>query len=399
MRLVSTLRSVEGNTWLFFLAQGLSMTTLNINIIIVGLAGLLVAPEPWLATLPLSMQFVASMLSTLPASLLMGRIGRKPVFLIGIAFFAAGMAGQGLALLAGSFAAFMVSAMLVGFAHGIAQFYRYAAADSVAEEKKPVVVSLVLAGGLIAAFAGATIVNNTLGMIPGVVYASCFFTAAALQVLSAAVILSLKTPPFRPPEHTGRPLGSFFRKPRYVSGLVAAALGFSVMSFVMTAAPLQIVTVSGLTDTDNALIIQWHVIAMFLPSFFTGVLIQRFGADRVILAGLAFYSVAVAVLLAGTHFWHYFAVLMMVGFGWNALYVTGSSVIAASARPEERAKVQGMSDFIITMAIAISSLSAGTLHYLIGWEAMGIGTLVPVGIILLVTMAVMLGERRKPARP
>ena len=386
---------MESNTWLFFLAQGLSMTTLNINIIVVGLAGLLVAPEPWLATLPLSMMFVASMLSTLPASLAMGQIGRKPVFILGVAMIALGMAGQGASLLADSFIGFLVSAMMVGAAHGIAQFYRYAAADSVPEDQKPVVVSLVLAGGLIAAFAGANIVTATLGMLPGAVYASCFFTAALLQFLSIIVILSLKIPPFRRPKHSGRPLGEFFRMPRYVAGLVAAALGYSVMTFLMTAAPLQIVTVSGLTDADNAVVIQWHVIAMFLPSFFTGFLIRRYGAERIILSGLGFYTIAVAVLLSGTHFWHYFIVLLLVGFGWNALYATGSSVIAASAGPEERAKVQGMSDFIITMAIAVSSLSAGTLHYLIGWEAMGFGTLVPVAVILLVTLLVMLAERRK----
>ena len=395
MNIATTIRSVEGNTWLFFLAQGLGMTTLNINIVIVGLAGLLVAPEPWLATLPLSVQFIASMLSTLPASLLMGRIGRKPVFILGITFIAIGMAGQGAALLAGSFAGFVAAAVLVGFAHGIGQFYRYAAADSVPEEKKPVAVSLVLAGGLIAAFAGASIVNATIGLLPEAVYASCFFAAALLQVLSLIVILSLRTPPFRRPKHSGRPLGTFFRMPRFLAGLVAAALGYSVMTFLMTAAPLQIVTVSGLSDADNALVIQWHVVAMFLPSFFTGFLIRRFGPDRIILSGLVLYGIAVMILLSGTYFWHYFMVLLLVGFGWNALYATGSSVIAASAEPVERPKVQGMSDFIITMCIAISSLSAGSLHYLIGWEAMGLGSLLPVSAILLVTLVVMLGERRR----
>ena len=373
------------------------MTTQNINVIIVGLAGLLVAPQPWLATLPLSSMWVASMLATLPASLLMGRVGRKPVFILGVFLFAAGMAGQGASLLAGSFESFTASAMLVGAAHGIAQFYRYAAADSVAEEQKPVVVSLVLAGGLIAALAGGSIVKATLGLLPGAVYASCFFAAAGIQVLTLAVMLGIRTPPFRRPADSGRPLSVFFRMPRYVSGLVAAALGYAVMSFLMTAAPLQIVTVSGLTDADNALVIQWHVVAMFLPSFFTGFLVRRYGADRVILSGLLFYGVAVLVLLSGTQFWHYFTVLLLVGFGWNALYVTGSAVIATSAEPKERAKLQGMSDFIITMAIAVSSLSAGTLHYLVGWEAMGIGTLVPAGLILLVTVTVMLGERRQAA--
>lgn len=395
MNIPRYLRSIERNTWLFFMAQGLSMTTLNINIIIVGLAGLLVAPEPWLATLPLSMQFVASMLTTLPASLIMGKIGRKPVFVAGVVMIACGMALQGAALMMGSFNGFLAASLLVGGAHGIAQFYRYAAADSVDEDSKPVVVSLVLAGGLIAAFAGATIVQSTLGVLDGPVYVSCFFAAALLQCLSLPVILALKAPPVVAPRAVGRPLAVFFRESRFVAGLVAAALGYAVMSFMMTAAPLQIVTVSNLTNADNAVVIQWHVIAMFLPSFFTGVLIRRLGANRVIISGLAIYCLAVAVLMSGTTFWHYFTVLLLVGFGWNALYVTGSSVIAAAATPDERAKLQGMSDFIITLAIAVASLSAGSLHFLIGWRAMGLAALIPIGLIAVVTLIAVFRERRR----
>lgn len=396
--MLENLRSMERNTWLFFLAQGLSMTTLNINIIIVGLAGLLIAPEPWLATLPLSLQFVASMLTTLPASLLMGKIGRKPVFVIGITLVALGMIGQGAMLMIGSFEGFAVASLLVGMAHGIAQFYRYAAADSVPEDQKPVVVSLVLAGGLIAAFAGANIVNNTLGLVAGSIYSSCFFAAAALQLISLPVILLLQAPPAQKTETSGRPVATFFRQPRFVAGLIAAALGYSVMTFLMTAAPLQIVTVSNYTDADNALVIQWHVIAMFLPSFFTGRLIRRFGADTIIFSGIALYCLAVVILLNGVTFWHYFIVLALVGLGWNALYVTGSSIIAGAASPAERAKVQGVSDFIITTCIAISSLSAGGLHYLIGWKSMGLAALVPTTIIALTTIMAVIATRHSARR-
>ena len=373
------------------------MTTLNINIIIVGLAGFLIAPQPWLATLPLSIQFIASMMTTLPASLAMGRWGRKPIFVAGITLIALGMAAQGLAFLNANWIGFLVASVLVGMAHGIAQFYRYAAADSVDEDKKPMVVSLVIAGGLIAAFAGAAIVNLTIGIFPEARYASCFFAAAILQILSLSVILSLKTPPLIREVHKGRPLSAFFKIPRFVAGLVAASLGYAVMSFMMTAAPLQIVTVSNLTDADNAAVIQWHVVAMFAPSFFTGVLIKRFGADSIIGMGLVFYLIAVVVLFGGTSFWHYLITLAMVGFGWNALYVTGSAVIAASATPSERPKVQGISDFIITTAIAISSLSAGWVHYLVGWQAVGFGALIPVGVISVFTLFALLYEKRARA--
>ncbi|MCE2516959.1 MAG: MFS transporter, partial [Alphaproteobacteria bacterium] len=169
--MINFIKLISGNVWLLVMAQGIGMTTLNVNIIVVGLSGLLIAPEPWLATVPLSLQFVTSMLTTLPASLAMGRFGRKPVFLFGIVVIALGMAGQGLALVYSSFLGFTLSSLLVGVAHGIGQFYRYAAADQVDEEQKSVVLSLVLAGGLVAALLGASIVKNSISFYPGVVYA------------------------------------------------------------------------------------------------------------------------------------------------------------------------------------------------------------------------------------
>lgn len=385
--------SLGRNVWLFFLAQGLSMTTININIIIVGLSGLMIAPEPWLATLPLSVQFIASMLTTLPASLAMGRIGRKPVFLLGIFFAALGMFGQGMSLMAGEFGFFIASAVLIGMAHGIAQFYRYAAADSVPIDKKPVVVSLVLAGGLIAAFLGATIVKETISLA-STIYVGSFFAAGLIQALSLAVLLCLRMPAFVPPETSGRPLSVFFRLPRFQAGLVAAALGYGVMTFLMTATPLQIVNISKLGDAANATIIQWHVIAMFAPSFITGSLIRRFGVEKVMATGLLIYLLAVLFLINGSGFWNYFTVLVLVGFGWNTLYVGGSSIVAAEAQPDERPKVQGITDFIITFTVALASLSAGAMHYLIGWHAMGLAVLIPIGIISIFIVVMILAERR-----
>ena len=389
------LEALDRNTVLLFLTQGLFMTSVNINIILSGLAGLTIAPEPWLATVPVSFGFVASMLTTMPASLLMGKFGRKPIFMAGSVILFFGMIVQMQALLAGHFIGFMVGALMIGAAHGIAQFYRYAAADALPEERKSVAVSLVLAGGLIAAFAGATIVKATIGWFDGAAYASCFLAAAVLQLPSLVLISLLKIPPVEVTHQPKRPLSRFLRMPRYLSGVTSAALGYAVMSFLMTAAPLQIVSVSQLSDADNATIIQWHVFAMFIPSFFTGFLIRRFGEVGMTISGLLFYVAAVTVLLQGFTFWHYFSVLLLVGFGWNALFVTGSSIIASVASPEERATVQGFSDFMVTTAITISALSAGALHYLIGWRLMGWGVLLPVSIIAVITLVGMKGASKQ----
>jgi len=208
------------------------------------------------------------------------------------------------------------------------------------------------------------------------------------------VLLSLRIPAFVRPTSSGRPLSTFFRLPRFQTGLVAAALGYGVMTFLMTATPLQIVNVSKLGDAANATVIQWHVIAMFAPSFVTGALIRRFGVEKVMASGLLLYLAAVLFLLNGSGFWNYFTVLVLVGFGWNTLYVGGSSIVAAVAEPDERPKVQGITDFIITCTVAIASLSAGAMHYLIGWHAMGIAVLFPVGIISLFIVMMVVAERR-----
>ena len=395
---IGTLATIGRNAWLLVVAQGLGMTSLNINVIIVGLSGLLIAPQPWLATLPLSMQFISSMLSTLPASLIMGKIGRKPVFLFGIAAMAAGMIGQGYALINHNFTAFCIAALFVGSAHGIGQFYRYAAADSVPEKQKSVALSLVLGGGLIAAFAGATIVKNTIYLYPEMIYVGCFFAAAAMQIISASIIIALKIPKSEKITTSQRSIKSFFKKPRFIAGVIAAALGYAIMSFMMTATPLQIVSISKLGDGANATIIQWHVVAMFAPSFFTGGLIKRYGVEAVMAVGLILYGAAIIIALNGDSFWHYLITLAFIGGGWNALYIGGSSIIAVIAQPSERPKIQGISDFLITSCIVIASLSAGAVHYLVGWEVMAKLLVIPIGIIAGAIGFMMLDERRKKAK-
>lgn len=390
--MIKFIQSIGMNIWLLVTAQGIGMTTLNINIIVVGLAGLQIAPEPWLATVPLSLQFVASMLTTLPASMAMGRKGRKMIFLIGILLIALGMAGQGVFLIMGNFIGFCLSSLLVGMAHAIGQFYRYAAADGVEEDQKSVVLSLVLAGGLMAAFLGGFIVRNSIALYPTAIYAGCFFAGAALQGVAAMVLINLKEIKPALISAGGRGLRVFFKTPRFVAGTIAAALGYSVMSFMMTAAPLQIVSVSELSNHANATVIQWHVIAMFAPSFFTGHLIKIYGVERVMLSGCALYLMAVGLALNGTSFWHYFVVLALIGVGWNTLYIGGSSIIAGIATPQERPKVQGITDFIITFCVALSSLTAGALHYLVGWQVMAQLVLVPVAVIVLAIIIMRASE-------
>jgi MFS family permease len=367
---------------------------MNVNIINTALVGSLLSPLPWLATLGLSLQFVTSMLTTLPASLLMVRFGRRPVFMGGVMIAAASAFTQGIAILISDFWLFCVASMFLGVAHGCAGFYRYAAADSAEESQKPKAISYVLAGGLLAAFMGPEIARNTVDFVPGHLYAGCFFSVAAVQLVSLGFLSGVKIPK---PERTGsggRPIGRFFKMPIFVVGVISAAIGYAMMSYMMTATPLQVVNVAKLGTSANATIIQWHVVAMFAPAFFTGNLIARFGAPIILTSGVLIYLAAIASALLGDGFWWYFVALACMGLGWNFLYIGGSSLVASVANPEERGRVQGIADLVTTTSVATASLGAGALHSVFGWEVMVLSALGPVMIIAMALA--WLGMVRRP---
>ena len=362
-------------------AQALSMTTMNVNIINTALIGVLLSPVAWLATLPLSLQFLSSMMTTLPASLLMARFGRRQIFIIGVLISSGGACGQGLAIVISNYSLFCLSSMLLGVAMGCAGFYRYAAADSVDEAKKPRAISFVLTGGLVAALVGPEIARNTVNLLPNALYAGCFFTVCLVQLVSLLFLVGLKIPKPAVKSDAGRPIGVFLRMPVFIVGMLCGAIGYGLMSYMMTTTPLQIVNVVKLGTSANATIIQWHVVAMFAPSFITGRLITRFGASKVLWAGLLAYIATIVIALDAKSFWPYWWALTLVGLGWNFLYIGGSSLIAQVALPEERGRVQGFADLVLTSTVAFSSLTAGALHSQMGWQAMTLAATLPMSVI------------------
>ena len=391
--------------WVLSAAQAVFMTTINITLIITSLVGALIAPQIWLATLPLSLTFIASMVTTLPASLLMGRLGRLPVFLGGAAIGTASCFGLAYATIAQDFTLYMLMSAGLGVMHGVAQFYRYAAADDVPPQNQPLAVSLVLAGGILAAILGGTLARLSFTLIDGHIYAGCFLIAGGVQA-SALVILSfLPKTPASPisaktatSQATPRPLLSFIKNAKFTAGLISATLGFAVMSFVMTATPLQIVHAEHMSNASNAIIIQWHLLAMFAPSLATGWVIKRIGVLPVLWAGVGFYVAVLLATFAGSSFWHYFAALFFLGLGWNLLFVGGSSIIAQATRPHERPKVQGVADLLITAMSALASLLAASLHYLLGWKLMITASMLVVAIIAI-SIAMAHTEKAPPATP
>lgn len=362
------------------------MTSMNVNIINTALVGVLLAPVAWLATLPLSLQFLSSMLVTLPASLLMSRFGRRPVLIAGVLISSLSTLCLGVAVVIASFPLFCAGGMGLGAAMGIAGYYRYAAADGVAEGLRPKAISYVLAGGLAAAILGPEIARRTVAILPEYLYAGCFFTVAAVQLLSVIVLSGIRIEKPRRTTNGGRPIGVFLRMPSFVVGMICCAIGYALMSYLMTATPLQVVNVAKLGTSANATIIQWHVVAMFLPSFFTGHIIARLGAIRVLWTGVLSYCVTIYLAVSATEFWGYWLALATLGLGWNFLFIGGTSLVARVAEPEERGRVQGLADLTTMTTVAVASLSAGAIHSQLGWHAVSLAALGPV---LVVTLALI----------
>ena len=363
-------------------AQALSMTTMNVNMINTALVGSILAPVAWLSTLPLSLMFVMSMLSTLPVSLLMSRYGRRPLFVLGVCVAVLSTLSQAVAIVLHHYIFFCVASMGLGFSLACAGFYRYAAADSAAPADKPRAISWVLTGGLVAAFLGPEIARNTVDLVPDALYAGCFFTASLVQLVALLFIFGVKIPKPEQRSYAGRPIGVFLRMPIFLIGMFCAALGYALMSYLMTATPLQVVNVSQLGTSANASIIQWHVVAMFAPSFFTGNLIARYGVSRILGSGVLAYVAVIILALMGDDFWHYFGALFLLGIGWNFLYIGGSSLVAQVADPEERGRVQGVADLTMTILVASASLIAGVVHSQLGWEVMVLAASLPVFLLM-----------------
>ena len=376
------------NTLILSIAQGLSITTTNINMINTGLVGTILSTNSALATIPLSLQFLTIALTLIPVSLLMGKFGRRPMFLIGALCAFIGCLIIAFSILSKSFSLFILGSILLGFSQANQQFYRYAAADNVSSNLKSKAISLVLAGGVIAAIVGPEISKYSFDFFPNYIYLASYLFAALIQILNFIILVFIKIEKPKLNQNPIRPLSSILFQKQLIIAILAAAIGYSLMSFIMTATPLQIVNVCKLGDKASASVIQWHVIAMFTPSFFTGFIIMKLGSRKVMMIGVLIYIVSISFAIIGQTFQHFWMSLFLCGLGWNFLYVGGSDVIAKSALPEERAKVQGVTDFIIFSFVAIGSFLAGVLHTKIGWEIMMFYTSIPIIILLISIMAI-----------
>ncbi|WP_157954365.1 MFS transporter [Saccharospirillum mangrovi] len=387
--------AIPRNLWVLIATQAFSMSAVPMVVLIGGLVGAQLAPDPQLATLPVAVLILATALSTLPASLLMRKVGRRLGFLTGNAVSITGCLLGFVALNQASFPLFLITSACLGFNMACINQYRFAAMESVTAERQGQAISWLLLGGIFAAIVGPE-AGARGEMLTAVPYAGSFLLLAALQLVSTALLVF----GFRDPVMVtadaatdGRSWPELLAQPMLWLALLSAATAFSVMSLVMTAAPISMHEFDHHSLALTKSTIQAHILAMFLPSLATATLIRRFGPTALMVTGLLIYAGMVIAGLTGRSLGHYGLSLVLLGIGWNFLFVAGTALLPLSYVGNERFRVQAVNDFLVFGAQAVASLGAGWLLFQVGWNAL-LWVTVPMMLVLAVLALWVMGRPR-----
>jgi predicted MFS family arabinose efflux permease len=373
------------NIFILAVCQGLFSSDKTIMILLSGLVGVVLAEDKSLATLPVTTTWLGSLIMTVPASYIMKWTGRKLGFQIGALLSLTGALIASYAIWESSFYLLLVGTFVSGLNGGFAQFFRFAAADSVATSFKPHAISLVLTGGIMAALIGPKLAFWTVDLY-SVAFIGAYLTQAVMAVLSLIMLLFLNIPKPSQEEIYGisRPLITIIKQPIFIISLLASVMAYGLMSLIMTATPLAMQG-CGYGLSDSAMVIQWHLLAMFVPSFFTGSIIKRFGTIKVIKTGLVLLAICSVIALFGQIIHHFFLALFVLGLGWNFAFVGGSSLLTETYRPAEKAKVQAFNDLFVISSVAVSSALSGGLLYKLGWDSLH-WLAIPLSLFSLLTI-------------
>ena len=383
------------NLWLLAVCQGLFLTNNVTFIAINGLVGLNLAPLGWMATLPVMGYVVGGALSTGLVARTQRLFGRKASFQLGLGVAVLSALLCCYAAYSRNFWLLVTATVIAGYYNANAQLYRFAAAELALPAFREKAISLVMAGGLLGAVLGPNLAAGTRALTT-VPFAGAYLALAGVALLAMALLALIDFPP-PPAKHSastsaGRPLSEIMRQPVFIVAAAAGALGYGVMNLLMAATPIAM-QICGLPFSDVALVLEWHVIGMFAPGFFTGHLIKRFGTLPVMGVGLALNVVCVLIALSGIEFKQFVAALFLLGLGWNFLF-TGATTLALTAyRPEEKDTAQGALNFCVFAVLALSSLASGVLVTTQGWTLLNVGSLLPLGLTGLALAWLALSQR------
>ncbi|MBD2067368.1 MFS transporter [Leptolyngbya sp. FACHB-671] len=403
-----TVNQAKKNVSLLVACQALAMTGSIILFTIAALVGVSLAADKSLATLPLALLQLATMCATIPAALLMRQVGRRLGFMVGVLIGAVG-AGLGvLAIFQSSFSLFCLATLVFGCFNGFVGYYRFAAADAATEAFRSQAISFVVSGGIIAAIAGPglaiwskdwfveqSLANELLlNQAASAEYAGCLVMIVILQIAALVLLSGIDIPPLSEQERqkSGRSLGAIAQQPIFIVAVLGSMLGYGVMVMVMTATPLAMVAFDHSFNTA-ASVIQWHVLGMFVPSLFTGFLIARFGTLRIIFIGAILSSLCIFINLTGTGALHFGFALLLLGIGWNFMFVGSSTLLTQAYAPTERAKTQAMHDFLMFAFVAFATFLSGRLLERFSWAAVNY-----TGLLMILVVLGALGWFRQQGR-
>jgi MFS family permease len=386
------------NLLLLAFCQGMFMTNTIAFIAMNGLVGLALAPSGWMATLPVTSYVVGGALSAPLVARIQARWGRKRSFQLGLLMAAVSAAACAWAVQQQHFGLLMASTLLAGFYQANAALYRFAGTELVEPSFKEKALSLVLAGGIVGAFIGPNLADLTVGLQP-VRFVGAYLSLIGVAAVAFVALSFIRFPPHRAPApgaSTGRPLGEILRQPVFAVAVAAGALGYGVMNLLMSATPIAMQQCKH-PFTSATLVLEWHVLGMYVPSFFTGHLIKRFGALPIMAVGVVLNLVCVAVALSGVDLMQFLVALFVLGVGWNFLYTGGSTLLTTVYRPEEKNKAQGAMDTCVFATMALSSFSSGALVTTQGWTLLNLGSLLPIAAVGLALAWLAAVQRRSTA--
>jgi MFS family permease len=390
--------STGRNVALLAASQAMLLTNNSTLIAINGLAGLALAPTAWLATLPVTCWVLGSALATMPASFYMKRVGRSKGLMRGAGIGIVGALICAVAVWHRNFWLLCTGTLIWGSYNAFGQYYRFVAAEVARKDFRATAISLVLAGGLVGGVLGPSTSRWTIDLLQQK-FAGAYLALIGFALITIVLLAFLRVPDLSEEEHrkAGRPLLLLARQPKFAVAVIAAALGYGVMNLLMTSTPIAM-QACGHPYGAAASVISAHVIGMFAPSFFTGALIRRFGLLPVMFAGAVITALSIGIAVSGLSIEHFWSALVLLGVGWNFLYVGGTTMLTETYRPEERAKAQGANEFAIFVMMVVSSLSSGMIVTQSGWELLNLAALAPVGVVIAAIAWLAFAER-SPGAP
>jgi len=378
-------KAMKRDVWLLFFCQALMNASVVGQVAMGALVGFSLAENKALATLPMGLQMLATMAASIPAGIIFSRLGRRAGFLVGAAGSFVGALVFAAGIWHGDFWLYTLGALPAGIGFGIAQHYRFAAAEVASPAYRPRAISLVMAGGVLAAIFGPELVKHSKDMFEPFLFLGTYLLLSLLPILCGFLLMQVRLPPAPPRPKVATPISEIIRRPAFLAAAITGAIAYGTMNLLMTSTPLEMMA-CGFGVVASATVIQAHAVAMFAPGFFTGRLIARWGARPIIAVGAVLSAFCVVVALMDETFWHFTLALVLLGLGWNFMFTGATNLLGESHTPQERLRAQTANDFIVFGTVAVTALGSGAIHAAAGWAVLNLLMLPALAIALILVM-------------